>query len=102
MAPQRSVLQAIAYLRRLFQELFFAFLLFSFAMAAAYVWLLLQVWKSGSNLQFFSFTGNAPISSQYRKLVDAGRVPAWPLHFYWVAMIGSAFTFLGMVAALTK
>jgi len=89
-------------LRRLFQQLFFFFLLFGFSMATAYLWLLLQVWKSGRNLRIFSFTSNARMFSQYKKLVEEGRMPVWPLYLYWAAVIGSPFTALGMMATFNK
>ena len=57
----------------------------------SYLWIKIQVWKSGDRHRFFSLDHDAHVFRQYRLLAKQNRIRVWPLWVYW----SSVFVFLG-------
>jgi len=73
-------------------------MLSGFTMGGAYLWIMLQVWKAGERISFFSLSHDSVMFRKYREVAQARNLPLWPLYVYWGALIGSGATAVGLLA----
>ena len=64
----------------------------------AYLWLKIQVWKSGDRTRFFNSDHDSHLFRKYRELAVDGRVPIWPLYLYWFSLACAALAAVGLIA----
>ena len=82
----------------------FILLLGALAMVAGfcYLWIKIQVWKTGDRHNFLSLSHDSHLFRRYRVLATQNCAPMWPLRVYWLAVFACLVAGFGAIVTLHR
>lgn len=67
-----------------------------------YLWLKIQVWKSGDRTRFFTLDHDSNILRKYQDMAKDGRVQIWPLYLYWASLVSVALIGIALMVSFER
>jgi hypothetical protein len=84
----------------MFPALFLLLMVDGFVLGGSYLWIKIQVWKTGEKLNPFSFEHDTLLFREYRKIANTRHLPIWPLYLYWACLVVMLIVAVGLFATI--